>query len=74
MKTFPVDLKKVSDLVSKEVVENTKFNELNTKANRLGYKIPDATTLIHINKYNTGQESSGKKMEMLIKIYLTLVT
>ena len=30
MKTIPVDLKKISDVVD-EVVKNTKFNSLNTK-------------------------------------------
>ena len=47
-----MDLKKISDAVSKEVVKNTKFNKVNTKVNNLENKIPDATTLIHVNHYN----------------------
>ena len=53
LKTVPVDLKKLSDIVDNEVVKNTKFNTLKTKVNNLEKKIPDATTLIHINQYNT---------------------
>ena len=36
-----------------EVVKNTKFNTLKTKENSLKKKIPDPTTLIHTNQYNT---------------------
>ena len=53
LKTFPLDLKKLSDVVANEVVKNTKFNTLKTKVNSLEKKIPDATTLIHIIQYNT---------------------
>ena len=55
MKTVPVDLKRFSDVVtssdavSKEVVKKTKYNKLNLKVN----KFYDASTLIHINQYNT---------------------
>ena len=35
LKNVPVDLKKVSDVVDKEVVKNTKFNTLKTKVNNL---------------------------------------
>ena len=37
------------DVVDNEVVKNTKFNTLKTKVNNLEKKIPDATTIIHIN-------------------------
>ena len=44
---------KVNDsLVDNEVVKKTKFNTLKTKKYNLEKKIPDATTLIHINQYN----------------------
>ena len=56
LKTVPVDLKKLSDVVDNEVVKNAKFNTLETKVNNLEKKIPDATTLIHINQYNTDNE------------------
>ena len=38
------------DVVDKEVVKNTKFNTPKTKAINFEKKIPDPTTLIHINK------------------------
>ena len=38
------------DVVDNEVVKNTKFNTLKTEENNFEKKIPDATTLIHINK------------------------
>lgn len=31
LKALPIDLNKLSEVVSKEVVKNTKFNKLNTK-------------------------------------------
>ena len=62
LKTVPVDLKKLSDIVSKEVVRNPRFNKLNMKVNSLEKKIPDPTTLIHINQYNTYKESLEKKL------------
>ena len=67
LKTIPVGLKKLSDVVYNEVVKNTKFNTLKTKVNNLENKIPDATTLIYINQYNTDKQNLEKKLEMLIK-------
>ena len=61
LKTVPIDLKKLSDVVDNEVVKNTKFNTLQTKVNNLEKKIPDATTLIHINQYNTDKQNIEKK-------------
>ena len=40
-------MKKLSDVVDNELVKNIKFNTVNS----LEKKIPDATTLIHINGY-----------------------
>ena len=62
LKTVPVDLKKLSDVVDNEVVKNAKFNTLETKVNNLEKKIPDATTLIHINQYNTDKQNLEKKI------------
>ena len=45
-----------------DVVKNTKFITLKTKVNSLENKIPDATTLIHINQYNAGKQSLEKKI------------
>ena len=53
LKTVPVNLRKLSDVVDNEVVKNTKFNTLKTKVNNLENKFPHATTLFHINQYNT---------------------
>ena len=60
LKTVPVDLKKFSDVVANEVVKNTKFNALKTKVNISEKKIPDVTTLIHINQYNTDKQNLEK--------------
>ena len=64
----PVDLsdEKLSDAVDNEVVNlmfnvNLKFNTLKTKVHNLEKKIPDATTLIHINQYNTDKQNLVKK-------------
>ena len=62
LKAVPVDLKKISHVVDNEVVKNTKFNTLKTKLNNLEKKIPDATTLFHINQYNIGKENLEKKI------------
>ena len=63
LKTIPVGLKKkLSDVVDNEVVKNTKFNTLRTKVNNLEKKIPDSTTLIHINRYNADKQNLEKKM------------
>ena len=43
------------------VVKNTKFNTLKTKVNNSEMKIPDATTLIHINQYNKDKQNLEKK-------------
>ena len=68
LKTIPVDLKKLSD-VNNEVVYNTKFNTLKTEVNTLKKKIPDVTTLIHINPYNTDKQNLEKKIEDIDKKY-----
>ena len=67
LKTFHVDLKKSSAVVDNEVDKNTKFNTLKTKVDNLENEIPDATTLIHINQYNTDKQNLEKKLEILIK-------
>ena len=49
-------------MVDNEVVKNTRFITLKTKVNNLEKKIPDATTLIHINQYNTDKQYSEEKI------------
>ena len=62
LKSAPVDLKKLSDVVvDNEVVKNRKLKTLKTKVNKLDKKIPDATTLVHINQYNTDNQNLEKK-------------
>ena len=68
-KAVPVGLKKLSDVVDNELVKSTKFNALKTKVNRLEKKIPDATTLIHINQYNIGKQNLEKKIGDVDKKY-----
>ena len=57
---FFVNLKKLSDVVSKETVKKTVHNKLNTKVNRSRKKIPDASTLFQTNQYNTDKQNWGK--------------
>ena len=62
LKTVAVDLKKLSDVAANEVVKTTKFNTLKTKVSSLEKKIHEATTLIHINQYNTDKQKVEKKI------------
>ena len=55
-------LKKISNIVSKQVVKNTKLTMLKTKVNKIDKKIPNAITLIHIILYNTGKQNLEKKI------------
>ena len=74
LKTVPIDLKKLGDVVDNEVVENTKRNTLKTKVNSLEKKISDATKLIHMNKYNTDKQNLEKKIGDVDKKYQIQVT
>ena len=62
LKNVPVDLKKLSDVEDNEVVKNTEFNILKTIVSNLEKKIPDGTTLIHINQCNTEKQNLEKKI------------
>ena len=61
LKTFPVDLRKLIDVVDNEVLKNTNFNTLKTKVNDLEKKIFDETTLIHIDQYSTDKQNLERK-------------
>ena len=61
LKTVFVDLKRLSGVVSKEVVKKTVHNKVNTEVNNLENKIPDLTTLIPINQYITDKQSLDEK-------------
>ena len=54
LKTVPVDSKKISDAVNKEVV--------NMKVNNLGSKIPYAFNLIQTSQYNTDKQNLEKNI------------
>ena len=56
MQTVLVDLKKLSDVVSKKVKKKTVYNKLNTKINNLEIRIPDASNLIQTNQYNADKQ------------------
>ena len=74
LKTVPIDLKILSDVVGNKVVKNKTFNTLKTKVNKLDKKISDATNLIHINQYKTDKQDLEKKLKMLIeKLQMLLV-
>ena len=53
LKTVLGDLEKLSNVVDDVVVKKTKLHTLKPKVNNLEKKILDATTLIHVNQYNT---------------------
>ena len=73
LKTIPMGLKKLSDVVKNDVVKNTKFNTLKTRVNNLDKEIADATTLTHINHINLHKENSEKRTEDVDKKYQTLL-
>ena len=62
LQTVPINLKKLSDIVDNDVGKNTKLITLKTKVNNLDKKFPDATTLIHVNQYNTHKQKLEKKI------------
>ena len=45
LKTIPI-----SDVMSKQIVNDTKFNTLNAKINSLEKKIPDGSILVQTNQ------------------------
>ena len=63
------ELKKLSNVVKNGVAKNIKFNTVKKKVNKLEKKIPDATTLIDNNQYNTDKQNLEKKLKMLIRKY-----
>ena len=63
LKIVPVDFIKLSDVVDNELAKNIKFSTLKVKVNNLEKKnIPDTTTLVHINQYNTDTQNLEKKV------------
>ena len=70
LKTVPLDLKKLSDVVDNEVVKYLKFNTLKAKVNSIEKKIL-ASTLIHINQYNTDKQNLKKKIATGVDIKIS---
>ena len=54
---------RLSDVIDNQVVKNTKFNTPKTKVINLEQKIPEATTLIDVNQYNTDEQNLEQKIE-----------
>ena len=57
LKTNILDLKYLSNVVSKEAVKNTELNALNTTVGNLDKDIPDMTAVIHISQCHTDKQS-----------------
>ena len=53
LETVPIDLKKINDIVSKEVVKKIVYGTKNMKVNNLEKKFADVSNLIQINQWNT---------------------
>ena len=53
LKTFPVDLKMLSDVVDREVAVNKILNTIKTKVSNLEKKVINPTALIHFNQWKT---------------------
>ena len=62
LKTVLIGFKRLGDVVDNEIVKNTKFNTLKTKAAKLDRKILDTTALICINQYNIDKQNLEKKI------------
>ena len=64
LKAIPVDLKKLHNVVDNEVVKSTDFKEKRQKLNVNNFlkKNSNATTLIHINQYNTYKKNLAKQI------------
>ena len=65
LKTVPLDLKKLSDVVDIEFLKNTKLKTLKIKVNNLESKIPDTTTLPQISQNNTDQQNLEKNVGVI---------
>ena len=57
LKTNILDLKYLSNVVSKEAVKNTELNALNTTVDNLGKDISDMTAVIHINQCHKDKQN-----------------
>ena len=69
LKTVPIDLKRLTDVVYRTIVKKLEFNKLNTKLSNLEKKTPGTTTLILIKECNTDKQCLDKKNEDVHKKY-----
>ena len=68
LKTGPVDLKKLSDVVDNEVVKNTKFSIIKTKVNNLAKKISVDKKIFDVSGLVTTTVLNAKNSEVENKI------
>lgn len=71
MKTVPVDLKKISDVVDKDVEKKTLYNTLSTKLKNLEKQIPGVSALIQTNQCNTNKKNL-EKISGLVSIAVSI--
>ena len=64
LKTVPIDLSKLNNVVNKQVAKGTVCDKLNTRANNLENKIQDVSTLIQTNQYNRFWDVENKIPEV----------
>ena len=50
-----------------KVIKKTVYDKIKTNVNNLKRKIPDTTTLNHINQYNTDKQNLEKEIEGIDK-------
>ena len=61
LKTVLIDLKKLSDVLNKEVLKKTVYSKLNKEVNNLEDKIHYANSLILMDQYNREKQTLEKK-------------
>ena len=61
LEILPLDLKNLSNVVSREVLEKTLYNKVNLKVNNSESRNVDASTLIQINQYNIDKQKLERK-------------
>ena len=66
LKIAPLDLKKLSDVVSIEIAGKNRVQQAKYKS-KLRKQNPDASALIQTNQYNTDKQRLEKKLKILIK-------
>ena len=73
LKTFFVNLSKISSLVDNDVVKKNAYDELVTKVSAIDTKIPNITGLFTVTQYNSEKNGLEKKIEEVDKKYPILV-